>query len=138
MSIVLLRKLTMKSKIGFGINAILCVQELMHMHKHSELIKIYYNCDRIDFDDEVKGALQIVGKRIISKPGKDLTIYKENIWNMIDEITNTEQTFSGDHKHRYAMFYDKKAQKKHDIISNCIRQNKEKSKIRNRNRNQKH
>ena len=134
---MLLRKMTMKSKIGFGSFPDLCVQELINLKKYKELIKMYYSLDKIDFDDEVKDYLEIKFERVIKKPGKNYQMYKDNIFTMVCEINEMNKEFHKDNPNRFAMLHEKMAQKKHKIVSNCIRNNKEKSKIRNRNRNQK-
>lgn len=138
MTNLLLRTMTMKSKIGFGEYRDLCVQELIQLNKHSELIKMYYHLEKINFNDEVKDQLQIKWDRVIEKPGKNHEVYAKNIWGMIEEITDINKTFSKDNPNRFFMLHEKKAARKHYIKSNCIRQNKEKSRIGNRNRNQKH
>lgn len=86
MSNVLLRKMTFKSRIEFGIYPELTVQELINMNKHSELIKMYYGLEKIDFVDEVKEQLHITGDRLIPKPGKSWYMYYANISKMLQEI----------------------------------------------------
>ena len=136
MSNLLLRVMTMRSRIGFGLYPELTVQELIHLNKHSELIKMYYGLEKIDFDNEVKEQLEIKFERVIPKPGKNWDMYYKNIYSMIDEISEMNRTFHKDNPAKWNMLHEKKAAKKHKIVSNCIRQNKEKSRIHNRNRNQ--
>lgn len=136
MTNLLLRKMTMRSKICFGYYPDLTVQELIQLNKHSELIKMYYGLEKIDFDDQVKEELEIKFERVIPKPGKNWDIYYKNIYKMLDEIADMNRTFHEDNPAKWNMLHEKKAAKKHYIVSNCIRQNKEKSKIHNRNRNQ--
>jgi hypothetical protein len=134
---LLLRVMTMRSKIGFGIYKDLCVQELCQLFKHAELIKMYYHLDKIDFDAEVKEELGIKYERVIQKPGKDYAMYKKHIWQMIEDIQEMNRTFHKDNPNRFFLLHQKKAAINHFKVSNCIRQNKEKSKIHNRTRNQK-
>jgi hypothetical protein len=136
MSNMLLRTMTAKSIIGFGLYPLLTVQELINMNKHSVLIKMYYGLAKIDFDNNVKDLLEIKFERVINKPGKNYDMYYKNIRIMIDEIIDMNRTFHKDNPARWNMLNEKKANKKRHIVTNCIRQNKEKSKIRNRNRNQ--
>ena len=136
MSNLLLRTMTMRSKIGFGYWPDLCVQELIQMKKYKELISMYYQLDKIDFDDEVKEYLGIKFERVIPKPGKNYQMYKDNVFAMVCEINDMNREFHKDNPNRFAMLHEMKANRKQRIVSNCIRQNKEKSKIGNRNRNQ--
>lgn len=78
--------MTFKSRIEFGIYPELTVQELINMNKHSELIKMYYGLEKIDFVDEVKEQLHITGDRLIPKPGKSWYMYYANISKMLQEI----------------------------------------------------
>ncbi len=136
MSNLLLRRMTMKSKIGFGIYPDLCVQELIQLKKYKELISMYYQLDKIDFDDEVKDFLEIKYERVIPKPGKNYQMYKDNIFTMVCEINEMNKEFDKDNPNRFFTLNQQKTERKHKIVSNCIRQNKEKSKIGNRTRNQ--
>lgn len=68
MSVLLLRKMTFKSIIGFGRYPDLTVQEVIDIGKMSELVSMYYSLDRIDFIQEVKTVLCIEIE--IPKPGK--------------------------------------------------------------------
>ena len=62
----LLRKLAWKSKLGFGQYADMTVRDIS-IYCRSYLAYIYYNCDMIDFIDEIKAELQLIE---IPKPGK--------------------------------------------------------------------
>lgn len=136
MSNLLLRTMTMRSKIRFGSYPDLCVQELIQLKKYKELISMYYQLDKINFDDEVKEYLGIKFERVIEKPGKNPEMYIKNIYEMVCDINDMNREFHKDNPNRFRMLYEMKANRKHTIVSNCIRQNKEKSKIRNRDRNQ--
>lgn len=126
----------MRSKIGFGYWPDLCVQELIQMKKYRELISMYYHLEKINFDNEVKEYLGIKFERVIEKPGKNHEVYAKNIYEMVCDINDMNREFHKDNPNRFAILHEKKANRKRYIISNCIRQNKEKSKIGNRNRNQ--
>lgn len=62
----LLRKLTWKSKLGFGKYADMTVKSIF-IADRDYLGFVYYNCDMIDFCDEIKQELQLIE---IAKPGK--------------------------------------------------------------------
>lgn len=136
MSNLLLRTMTMRSKIGFGKYPDLCVQELIQMKEYRELLAMYYRLDKINFDDEVKEYLGIKFELVIEKPGKNYEMYAKNVYQMICDINDMNHEFHKDNPNRFAMLHEMKANRKQGIVSNCIRQNKEKSKIGNRNRNQ--
>lgn len=67
---LLLRTLTMKSKLNFGSADIkyLTIRELITMNRNRQLVNIYYNLGMIDFNQEIKDALFITQE--IEKPGK--------------------------------------------------------------------
>lgn len=67
MSIVLLRTLTRKSIIGFGLYVDMSVQNLIDLCKHKELLNIYYTCRNIDFTQDIKDELCIAEEREIDK-----------------------------------------------------------------------
>lgn len=137
MSNTLLRTMTMKSKIGFGNYSDLTVQELIQLKKYKELISMYYQLEKINFNDEVKDYLGIRFELVIPKPGKNYDMYFKNIFQMVCSINEMNREFHKDNPNRFAILNEMKSEKKRYIVSNCIRQNKEKSKILNRNRNQK-
>ena len=67
-----LRKLTRKSRLGFGYRDIkdITVQDIMIMNKHKELIKIYFGLGKINFTDDILDELGISEDMRIQKPGK--------------------------------------------------------------------
>jgi len=85
MSIVLLRTLTRKSIIGFGDFRDLSVQNVLDLHRHNELLNIYYTCRNIDFNQDLKDELCIHGEREINKKDKSDTRYINNFWSYIRE-----------------------------------------------------
>lgn len=138
MSNLLLRRLTRKSIIGFGNYRDLTVQNLMDLQKHDELLNMYYNLEKIDFDDDVKQELFLDEFRQIPKPGKDKAAYWKHRGKILFDIIDFNRTYHKDNPNRFFKLHQSKSERKTAIVSNCIRQNKEKSKIHNRDRNQKH
>ena len=67
-----LRKLTKKSRLGFGYNSIkhITIQDILIMNKHKDLIKIYYGLGKINFTDDILEELGISEDMRIDKPGK--------------------------------------------------------------------
>jgi|TARA_B100001094_G_scaffold91488_1_gene87467 hypothetical protein len=67
-----LRKLTRKSRLGFGYRDIkdITIQDIMIMNKHKELIKIYFGLGKINFTDDILDELGISEDMRIPKPGK--------------------------------------------------------------------
>jgi hypothetical protein len=67
-----LRKLTRKSRLGFGYKEIkeIRIQDILIMNKHKELIKIYFGLDKITFMDDILDELGITEDMRIEKPGK--------------------------------------------------------------------
>lgn len=136
---VLLRILTHKSQIKFGIHSDLTVQNLIDLQKHDYLIWMYYNMDLIDFSQELKEELRLAQEnRLITKPGKNFELFCQIRGKILWEIIEFGGYYDQDNPNRFFNKHQRMAERKTQIISNCIRQNKEKSKIRNRDRNQKH
>ena len=67
-----LRKLTRKSRLGFGYRDIkhITIQDILIMNKHKELIKIYFGLGKINFVDDILDELGISEDMRIEKPGK--------------------------------------------------------------------
>tara|TARA_Y100000385_G_scaffold152686_1_gene158447 strand:- start:1047 stop:1433 length:387 start_codon:yes stop_codon:yes gene_type:complete len=67
-----LRKLTRKSRLGFGYRDIkhITIQDILIMNKHKELIKIYFGLGKINFVDDILEELGISEEMRIEKPGK--------------------------------------------------------------------
>ena len=67
-----LRKLTRKSRLGFGYRDIkhITIQDILIMNKHKELIKIYFGLGKINFTDDILEELGIREDMRIEKPGK--------------------------------------------------------------------
>jgi len=139
MGIVLLRKLTVKSIIGFGAYRDLRVQDLINLKRHKELINIYYNLGNIDFSEEVKEYCCITPDREITKPGKDNSAYRFFVGDCLYDIIGRDDSYNknNEYKLRNEVRLLRKSEQNAKVKANVIRQNKEKSKIHNRNRNQK-
>lgn len=75
-----MRKLTRKSRLGFGYQDIknITIQDILIMNKHKELIKIYFGLDKITFMDDILDELGINEKMRIEKPGKIRDLDKRN------------------------------------------------------------
>ncbi len=67
-----LRRLTRKSRLGFGYRDIkdITIQDILIMNKHKELIKIYFGLGKINFTDDILEELGISEDMRIEKPGK--------------------------------------------------------------------
>jgi hypothetical protein len=91
---LLLRTLTLKSKLGFGYSEIknLTIQELLIMNKQAYLISCYYNLSMINFSTEVLNKLSINGDLIIEKPGKNPELHKTAVNNYYNNKTEKEAT----------------------------------------------
>lgn len=78
MSVVLLRTLTKKSVIGFGLYKDMTVQNMIDTCNVYELLSIYYTCRNIDFNQDLKDELCIFGEREIDKKKPSESRYVEN------------------------------------------------------------
>ena len=130
---MLLRKMTMRSIIGFGIYPDLAVQELIQLRKHKELLKMYYGLEKIDFDSEVKQFLKITPEREIPKPGKNWDVYHQHIYKMTCEINEANQVPKRSQESINRILEDR-AVKKHKKVKLMIMEKKLSSKINNRNK----
>tara|TARA_R110000764_G_scaffold70747_1_gene146084 strand:+ start:16 stop:420 length:405 start_codon:yes stop_codon:yes gene_type:complete len=86
MSVLLKRVLTFKSNIGFGDFKDFTVQQVIDVGKEYELVKMYYNLDRIDFRQDVKDRLFITKEREIVKPSKDYTMRKKHAFAIVQDL----------------------------------------------------
>lgn len=91
---LLLRTLTLKSKLGFGYYEIknLTIRELLIMNKQVYLISCYYNLSMINFSTEILNELSISGDLIIKKPGKNPELHKNAVTNYYNNKTEKEAT----------------------------------------------
>lgn len=71
---VLLRKLAMKSRLKFGDNAHLTVEDVFRAGRQADIVWAYYNLPQISFVDEVLDKLGIEANERIAKPGKDIDL----------------------------------------------------------------
>ena len=123
----LLRTMTVKSIIGFGQYKSLTVQDLLNLQLYKELLSMYYQLEKINFTPDILEALHITGDRVIDKPGKNTSYYKDNIYNMICELNNKT-----DFKHILGGIMH---QRKMDRIKRAKQHNHEHSKLANMIRN---
>ena len=65
--IVLLRKLTRKSNIGFGDYKDMTIQNLLDLKRHKNLLEIYYFFRNIDYMPDILDELHIKNERVIDK-----------------------------------------------------------------------
>lgn len=70
--VVLLRTLTLKSKIGFGIFKNCTVEEIIKSGRHKELINIYFRLANVTFVEEILCKLHISER--VQKPGKNVEL----------------------------------------------------------------
>lgn len=138
MQVTLLRKMTLKSVIGFGRYKEMTVGQLLDVGYYSELIRMYYNLQRIDFVQDIKDLLFITKDREIQKPGKDFEIGAKYTLACINDILekkkegkSTENRFGIDQHHTIRS----KAKRKQGSISRLVVLNKSNSKNENRIRN---
>jgi len=67
---LLLRTLTLKSQFKFGPTPELTVQEYLDLKKERDLIQMYYNLGKINFNTEILEILKICPEDQIPKPGR--------------------------------------------------------------------
>ncbi len=72
---VLLRTMTLKSKINIGKYKKETVEMLIGMRKQKDLISMYYKLTSVNFNEEVLNLLGITGKYIIDKPSVNKELY---------------------------------------------------------------
>jgi hypothetical protein len=77
MDIILLRKLSYKSVIGFGKHAEMTVQQLIDLNHTYYLIWLYFNVAGISFIDEILNDLFWDDKWKIEKPGINIPLCEE-------------------------------------------------------------
>lgn len=94
MCIVLLRRLTKKSKLQFGKHKHMTVNDLLSVNKHSVLIGIYYGLGNITFSDDVLEELLILEEDRIKKPGSDkekIVPMQQKWWAKFNENRTKEE-----------------------------------------------
>jgi hypothetical protein len=85
MDVVLLRKLSRKSILTFGMNEGFSVQALINLHKQSYLRWIYYNIKGLSFTDDLIEDLRIIE---IIKPGTNPELGEKITQNNFDNMKN--------------------------------------------------
>lgn len=131
--LIKLRKLTFKSVIGFGNFKDLTVQDLVNLNRHKDLVNMYYKLGNIDFSEDVKEHMCITEKRVIQKPGKDLTAYKWFLHDILHDVIEKHATakLGIPMLRKEATYQKKRKQIALDIGDRVVC-----SKMRNRNKNQ--
>lgn len=86
---LLLRTMTLKSIVGFGQYKDLTIQNMFDLNMKKDLIKLYYNLDKINYNSEIISMLDIPAHLIIDKPGKKYE-YVSEYWKYI--IAKRHQT----------------------------------------------
>ena len=72
---ILLRTLTLKSKIGVGKYKDDTVEQAINRRKQKDLISMYYKLTTINFNSEILDLLGISGEWIIEKPSSNKNMY---------------------------------------------------------------
>ena len=75
MSVVLLRTLTRKSKLGFGKHKNITVQQFLDENKPLKLISPYYKLTTINFTEDILDELNISPEWRVDKPGSNEDLY---------------------------------------------------------------
>lgn len=98
MDTTLLRKLSRKSQLKFGIYCDNSVQDLLTFKKYNYLRWVYFNCDMISFLDDILDELSISIDYRISKPGKNPDMFEllktskiENMSGLLKHIKQKQQ-----------------------------------------------
>lgn len=81
-NVVTLRKLTTKSRLGFGKYSELTVMEVIDTFRKDYLRWVYFNVKNIDFMDDILQTLGIIEKFRIAKPGVSAEKYSECLKDM--------------------------------------------------------
>ena len=71
---ILLRTLTLKSRVDFGINNHLRIEELLQLEGKASLVWMYYNLSKITFDKSIMDSLGLTKEELIDKPGKNIEL----------------------------------------------------------------
>ena len=75
MESILLRTLTRKSKIKFGVHKDKTVQNMFDLNKQKDLISYYYKLTTINYVDDILDELKISSEWKIEKPGSNKELY---------------------------------------------------------------
>lgn len=94
MDVTLLRKLTKKSIVGFGVYKENTVDNLIKCGKGLVLVYYYYKYNKITFVDEVLDEIDIPTEFRISKPDSDLDMYQK--WVEYQKSKNNTSIFASD------------------------------------------
>jgi hypothetical protein len=75
--VVLLRKLSRKSTMKFGVHSLYTVQEIINLNKNKYLRWVYFNCSNIDFMNDILDEIRIPENFRIKKPSKKPELHDE-------------------------------------------------------------
>lgn len=75
--VVLLRKLSRKSIMKFGVHSLFTVQDIINLKKHKYLRWVYFNCSNIDFMEDILDEIRIPENFRIKKPSKKPKLHDE-------------------------------------------------------------
>jgi hypothetical protein len=75
--VVLLRKLSRKSIMKFGVHSLYTVQEIINLNKKKYLRWVYFNCSNIDFMDDILDEIRIPENFRFKKPSKKPELHDE-------------------------------------------------------------
>ena len=91
--VTLLRKLTRKSTLKFGIHSDLSVQEIINLNNHKYLRWVYFNCSNIDFFEDILDEIRIPLEFRIPKPSKNPELHFELNNHILDGCTEDFKNF---------------------------------------------
>ena len=107
--VVLLRKLTEKSTLKFGIYADVPIYNLLDLKRYSYLRWVYYNSSNITFLDSILKEIGITEEYYIDKPGKNTELGIK-----LNDIKKSKMSF--------------KAKKHYEKVDRCNKKDKRRSK----------
>ncbi|MFN9112092.1 MAG: hypothetical protein ACK5XN_18660 [Bacteroidota bacterium] len=107
--VVLLRKLTEKSTLKFGIYSDIPIYNLLDLKRYSYLRWVYYNSSNITFLDSILKEIGITEEYYIDKPGKNTELGIK-----LNDIKKSKMSF--------------KAKKHYEKVDRCNKKDKKLSK----------
>jgi hypothetical protein len=131
MDTTLLRKLSRKSQLKFGIYCDNSVQDLLTFKKYNYLRWVYFNCDMISFLDDILDELSISTDYRINKPGKNPEKY-ELLFN------EKQEKLFGLTKHIKEKKQKKDDRMKHELIERMGSEHFSKNRLRLKNQGSNH
>ena len=108
--ITLLRTMTRRSIVGFGLNPDWRVDDFFKMKAHFELVKMYYKLGNVTFTEDVLMDLKITPERRIEKPGKSQDAYIMYAKQIFADMHDEENIFEN-----YGIAASRKKAKRHRL-----------------------